>query len=361
MKAAILEEFGRPLVVEEVALLPPGPNQVVVRTSASAFCVTDAIGQKGLLGGRLPTIPGHSGVGVVEEVGAKVTGLEPGMRVIVPGTPECGECFWCVRGRPDQCALLFAQQPQVATRANGDPLNAVGGNGTYAEQMLVPSSWVFPLETTLPDDTLAMFGCGITSGLGAVFNAGRVEPGSSVAVVGCGHLGLWMVQGARVAGAAKIVAVDPLAHRRSVARDLGATHVVDPADGDSVEQVRGLTDGRGVDFALEAAGAPEGQTQAILMSRPAGTVVLTGLAAWDAKVTIPQAELTIRGRTIQSCQNGMSHMGRDIPRYARMLEDGVVDARPIVTAHYTLEQINDALAASEARTDLTGVIMLAAA
>ena len=277
--------------------------------------------------------------------------------MIVPGTPECGECYWCVRGRPDQCAHLFVGQPQVATRANGEPLTSSGGGGTYAELMRVPSSWIFPVETDLPDDTLSLFGCGVTTGLGAVFNAAKVEAGSSVAVVGCGHLGLWMIQGARVAGAERIIAVEPNPGRRAVAGKLGATHLVDPREGDSIEQVRELTEGRGVDYALEAAGNPDAQTEAIVMSRKAGTVVLTGLATFGTTVSVNQVELALRGRTIQSCQNGMSRMGRDIPRYARMLEDGVVDARPIITAHYALEDINDALAESEAHNDLSGVIV----
>src|SRR5690349_15013037 len=211
MKAAILEEFNAPLVVEEVELLPPGPQHVIVRTTASAFCYTDCMNQRGDLGKQLPTILGHAGIGVVEEVGAEAVGVEPGQRVIVPGTPECGTCYWCVRGRPDVCADLYVPQPHVANRANGQPVTSSGGGGTYAEKMRVPRSWVFPVESSLSDEELSLMGCGITTGLGAVFNAAAVEPGSSVAVVGCGHLGLWMIQGARVAGAAQIVAVEPYA------------------------------------------------------------------------------------------------------------------------------------------------------
>ena len=277
--------------------------------------------------------------------------------MIVPGTPECGGCYWCVRGRADQCAHLFVGQPQVATRASGEPLTSSGGGGTYAELMRVPSSWIFPIETDLPDDTLSLFGCGVTTGLGAVFNAAKVEAGSSVAVVGCGHLGLWMVQGARVAGAERVIAVEPNPERRGLAATLGATHLVDPVDGDSIEQVRELTGGRGPDYVLEAAGNADAQNEAIVMSRKAGTVVLTGLATFGTVVSVNQVDLALRGRTIQSCQNGMSRMGRDIPRYAKMLEDGVVDARPIITAHYELADINDALAQSEAHRDLSGVIV----
>ncbi len=150
MKAAILEEFHQPLVVEEVELLPPAPDGAIVRTTASAFCITDCMNQRGELGKKLPTILGHAGFGVVEEVGAEVTRARPGDRVVVPGTPECGVCYWCERGRPDQCAALVVPQPHVANRANGEQVTSSGGGGTYAEKMRVPESWLFPVETELP-------------------------------------------------------------------------------------------------------------------------------------------------------------------------------------------------------------------
>jgi S-(hydroxymethyl)glutathione dehydrogenase/alcohol dehydrogenase len=357
VKAAILEEFGKPLVVEEVELLPPGPNHVVVRTGASVFCITDCMNKAGALGKKLPTILGHAGVGVIEELGRDVNEFEVGQRVVVPGTPECGHCYWCAHGRPDQCADLFVPQPHVADRVGGEPVTSSGGGGTYAEKMRVPRSWIFPIETDLPNDQLSLLGCGVTTGLGAVFNAARVEPGSSVAVVGCGHIGLWMVQGARVAGAAQIIAVDPLAGRRALAGELGATDLVDPADGDAVGQVQELTGGRGADFVLDAAGPPEAQEQAIRMSRRAGVVVLTGLESLAATITVSQVELGLRGRDVRSCQNGRVRMRRDIPRFVRLMETGAVDAARIITGRYALDEINEALEASGARKDLSGVIV----
>jgi Zn-dependent alcohol dehydrogenase len=224
----------------------------------------------------------------------------------------------------------------------------------------MPKSWIFPVETDLPDDQLSLLGCGITTGLGAVFYAAQVEPGSSVAVVGCGHLGLWMIQGAGVAGAAQIIAVEPLAHRRALAAELGATDLVDPAEGDPVKQVRALTGGRGADYALEAAIEPEAQVQAFLMTRRAGVFVPTSISKLDATVTLSQFEFAIRGRDVRSCQNGRVRMRRDIPRFVRMLEDGVVDPRPIITARYPLEEINEAREASASRRDLSGVIVMKA-
>jgi S-(hydroxymethyl)glutathione dehydrogenase/alcohol dehydrogenase len=357
MKAALLTAYEEPLVVEEVEPVPPGPRDVVVRMTASAFCYTDCLNQRGVRGlpRALPTILGHSAVGVVTRVGAEVTRFAEGDRVLVPGTPECGACYWCVRGRSDQCEVLFRPPGPVAHRASGEPVTVA--LGTYAEEIRVPDSWVFPLESRLGDDVLSMLGCGIMSGLGAVFNVARVEPGSSVAVVGCGHLGQWMVQGAKVAGAATIVAVEPLAGRRETARLLGATAVVDPGEGDPVEQVRDLTEGRGADYVLEAAGSPEAQEQAFVMARRAGTVVFTGIRSQSTTITLSQPEVALRGRTLISCQMGRSSARRDVPRYVAMLEAGVVDATPILTRTYPLERIQDAVERSCAREDLTGVIV----
>jgi Zn-dependent alcohol dehydrogenase len=358
VKAAILEALGSPFVVEDVELLPPADDEVIVRTTATVFCITECMIARGALPKIPPTVLGHSAVGIVEEAGRNVNRVSVGDRVIVPGTPECEVCFWCLRGRPDQCTVLFEPQPRIGSRASGEPLTNAG-QGTHAEKMKVRDIFVFRVESDLPDDQLSLMGCGITSGLGAVFNAGRVQPGSSVAVVGCGHLGLWIVQAAQVAGAEQIIAVEPIAERRALAGRLGATHLVDPGDGDPIEQVRELTGGRGVDYGLEAAGPPLAQEQTFMMTRNAGTVVLTGLESLDATVTLSAFYFALRGRTVESSQTGRSRMRRDIPRYVAMLERGMVDARPIITSYYTLDQINEAASASDARRDLSGVIMFA--
>jgi S-(hydroxymethyl)glutathione dehydrogenase/alcohol dehydrogenase len=358
MRAAMLVEVGAPLAVEEVTLLPPGPDDVIVRTGAAAFCSTDCISHRGDLVKTLPTILGHAAIGVVEEIGARVDGVRAGDRVVVPGTPECGTCFYCARGRPDQCSELFdiADFRHVADRASGEAVTAAGNIGGYAERMRLSKNHVFPVASDLPDDQLCLLGCGITSGMGTVLNIAEVQAGSSVVVVGCGHLGLWMIQGARVAGAGQIVAVDPDPARRAVAGELGATDLVDPADGDPVEQVRALTGGRGADYGLDAAGPARAQEEAFAMTRRAGVVVLTGVERMDATVTLPQVPFALQGKTVHSCQNGRVRMRRDLPRFVRMIEDGRVDPKPIITRRYALDEINDALQASATRQDLTGVI-----
>jgi S-(hydroxymethyl)glutathione dehydrogenase / alcohol dehydrogenase len=359
MRAALLAELKQPFVVEDVDLLDPMPGRVIVRTGATPFCSTDCINQRGELGKVPPTILGHASIGVVEEVGADVTHVRVGDRVLVPGTPECGVCFYCAEGRPDQCSELFDATTyfHVAHRADGAPVTAAGNVGGYAERMNVTANQAFPLHTDLPDDVLSLLGCGITSGVGAVFNVAEVKPGRSVAIFGSGHLGLWMVQAARAAGAAQIIAVEPIAWRREMAGKLGATDLVDPAEGDPVEQVRALTKGRGADYALEAAGPTLAQEQAFRAARRAGAVVLTGVERLGATVTYSQTELALQGRRLLSCQNGNVRMRRDLPLLVGMLEDGRLDAGPIITARYGLDQINDALSASAEKRDLTGVIV----
>jgi len=265
-----------------------------------------------------------------------------------------------VIGRPDQCSETFDRNgvwPHVADRHNGEPVSAAGNVGGYAEVMNVTATQVFPVATDLPDQWLSLLGCGITTGLGSVFNIAQVAPGSSVAVVGCGHLGLWMVQAARLANARTIIALDPIAWRRELAGTLGATHTVDPSAEDPIAAVQALTGGRGADFVLEAATLASAQTQALLLSRRAGRVVLTSIERGDATVTFPQVALAVQSREIISAQNGRVRMRHDLPRFIRMMEDGLVTPEPIITSTYKLDQINDALEASIDKRDLSGVIV----
>jgi S-(hydroxymethyl)glutathione dehydrogenase/alcohol dehydrogenase len=360
MRAALLVEVKKPFVVEDVAYLDPAPGRVLVKTGAAPFCSTDCVNWRGDLFKIPPTILGHAAMGDVLEVGAGVEHISVGDRVIVPGTSECGHCFYCSIGRPDQCSETFDRGgiwPHVADRHNGEPVSAAGNVGGYAEVMNVSANQVFPVETDLPDTWLSLLGCGITTGLGSVFNIAQVAPGSSVAVVGLGHLGQWMVQGARVANARTIIALDPHADRRQLAGRLGATHTIDPSAEDPIAAVQALTGGRGADYVLEAATLASAQTQALLMSRRAGRVVLTSIESGTATVTFPQVALAVQSREVISAQNGRVRMRRDLPRFIAMMEDGLVDPTPIITNQYPLDGINDALRASAEHRDLSGVVV----
>jgi S-(hydroxymethyl)glutathione dehydrogenase / alcohol dehydrogenase len=360
MRAAILEAIGEPLVVEEVELREPGPHEVVVAIGAIDVCITDALSARGDVAATPPTILGHAAAGVVQEVGAHVDRVRVGERVVLAGTPECGACFWCVRDRPDQCAEMLGGifPPRVvATRADGSAVHADGGVGAFAERMVVRDIGVVAVDAELSDEHLSLLGCGVTTGVGAVVNLADVQPGSSVAVVGTGAVGLWMIQGARLAGAATIIAVEPRAERRDLARAVGATHGIDPRDGDPVEQVKELTEGRGADYVLEAAGPPDAMAQALAMTRPAGTMVPAGWETLSSEVTFPAVDFAISGKRIQSCQFGGAHIRRDIPRFAAMMADGRLDPEPLIGRRFALDEANDALAAALDREHITGVIL----
>jgi S-(hydroxymethyl)glutathione dehydrogenase / alcohol dehydrogenase len=360
MKSTVVTEMGRPVEVLDVEMLPLAPHRVLVRTGATPFCATDVMNAGGLFGKEAPTILGHASTGVVEELGPEVTGVRVGDRVVVHGTAECVRCFYCARGLTDQCSVIFDRAdgpPAVARLDDGRLVTAAGNVGGYAELMSADSRQVVPVDTTLSDVELGLLGCGVTTGLGSVFNVARVVPGSDVAVVGCGQLGLWMIQAARLAGAGQVIASDPDAARRELALRAGATTAIDPSAADPVEQVRELTGGHGVTYALEAAGPAVAQRQAILMSHRGGTAVLTGCEPLGAELVLPQVPMALHGRTVVSSQNGRVRMHSDIPRYVRMLEDGRLDASFIVTGEYSLAQINEAIADSRDHRSVSGVIV----
>lgn len=359
MRAAVMTGPGR-LEVQEVELLPLAPGRIRVRTGATPFCATDVMNADGVFGKEPPTILGHASMGVVEELGPDVTGVRVGDRVVVHGTAECGRCFYCVRGRTDQCSVIFDRPdgpPPVARLADGSIATAAGNVGGYAELMSVDARQVVALDSTLSDVELGLLGCGVTTGLGSVFNVAAVVPGSDVAVVGCGQLGLWMIQAARLAGAGQIIALDPDAGRRDRAVKAGATAVLDPDAADPVEQVRALTGGYGVSYALEAAGPALAQRQAVLMTHRGGTAVLTGCEPLGAELSLPQVPAALHGRTVVSSQNGRVRMHHDIPRYVRMLEDGRLDASLVVSAEFALDQVEEAMEAARTHRTVIGVIV----
>ncbi|MGZ4705007.1 MAG: alcohol dehydrogenase catalytic domain-containing protein, partial [Acidimicrobiales bacterium] len=267
MKVAVAYEVGQPLVVEDLPIPSVGPRDVLVRITASGICHTDLNVISGRSALPLPIVPGHEACGVVEEVGAEVRRVRVGDRVLSSVTPACGTCWWCINGMSNHCELNPTVKAALRFElAGGRMAAAVCGCGTFAEAMVVHEASVVPVQTDLADDQLALLGCGVTTGLGAALNTAGVTPASSVAVIGCGGVGQSVIQGARIAGAAVIIAVDPVPGRREASLAAGATHVIDPADGDPVEQVRALTEGRGADYTFEVVGRPELMVQAFDMA-----------------------------------------------------------------------------------------------
>ncbi|GLI26554.1 oxidoreductase [Agromyces rhizosphaerae] len=358
VQAAVAHAGEREFRVEELELRDPGPGEVVVEIDATAFCYSDWIalrGDTGLPGDAYPVVLGHSAVGTVVERGAGAR-HRVGRRVLITATPECGRCFWCRAGRVDQCAQLFVPPPVIGTLGDGRAVRAPGASATYAERTVIRDIQVFPVDSGLPDPWLAMFGCGVISGMGAVVNVAEVRPGASVLVVGCGQVGLWMIQAARAAGAEVIVAVERLAHRRALAARLGATHVLDPAACDVEEAVRDATGGRGADHGLDAGGSVDSVRTAFAATRLGGVVTLTSYVTRDTTVEFPLFDLALRGRDVRSSQSGRLDMRRDMRRFLPMLEHGVVDAEAMLGRIRPLSAMAETLEAARSRAEPTPVI-----
>ncbi len=322
-----------------------GPRDVRVRVSASGICHTDEAAIDGTTPTPFPFVPGHEGCGAVEAVGSEVRRVRVGDRVLASVAPACGACWWCVHALSNMCE--FGPIVKAAPRwrlPDGVTARALCGCGTFAEVMVVDEASVVPVETDLPDEQLALLGCGVTTGLGAALNTARVQPGSSVAVIGCGGVGQSVVQGARIAGAAVIVAIDPSASRRQAASAVGATHVVDPADVDPVELARSLTAGRGVDYSFEVVGRPELMMQAYDMARRAGTVTLVGMPHMDDTLALPVFKYVFSGKRLAGSVVGDAQILRDFPRFIALAESGKLDLGSLVSHRITLDDINDGLA-----------------
>jgi len=347
-RAAVLRDHGQPLDVVDVELDPTGSDQVRVRLAATGVCHSDLSICRGALRHPLPAVPGHEGAGVVVEVGEEVTSVAPGDHVTLNWTPSCGACFFCAKGEPHLCerAAADALKAPYATVA-GERLVPVLGSGAFAEETLVLERAVVKIPEDVPFEVAALVGCAVTTGFGAVANTAKVRPGDTVVVLGCGGVGLSIVQGARYAGAARIVAVDLSEAKRALARDLGATDTVD--GGDDVEAaVRDLTSGRGVDHAFEAIGRSETIRTAYRVARRGGTVVVVGAGRHDDLVSFSALELFFQARSLIGCVYGSADVARDFPRILALYQAGELDLDKLITARTTLDGVNDALAAMEA-------------
>ena len=388
--------------LQDVTLRPIGGRQVVVRTEATNLCYSNTGAVLGLgpnFGGRLSTmalIQGHGGVGVVEAVGPEVRRVQVGDRVCVSGTPQCGACYQCLRGRADMCQFLGRQGPDdlvaIADTRDGTPVYANSHIGGLAELMVTFEEWVVPVFTKATAADLGMVcSCVAVAGLGATTSQGvaLVEPGSIVAVVGCGPLGLSGVQGAKISGASTIIAIDPVRARRELAMKIGATHSLDPnAEGDKlVERVRelskgpnnrlwaggrdsgGLLGGAGADFVLEAAGADQAPPkveagpdptgilplrQAYEMCAAGGHIVTTSLPRGN--ITLPAVLFTIGGRTHHAGQAGGASPMRDIPRFVELLDKGQYNARALATSVVPIERMLEAYQDVVYRTTVTAIM-----
>ncbi len=357
MRAAVFTETGGALSIEDVEPAPPGENDVVVELGASGVCHSDLSLKNGYVGIMPGTILGHEGSGRVVEVGKNVSHLKKGDHIVAAFIPACGQCWFCLHDQSHLCDTEFEIMMSMrGKRSDGSQYTAMTGLGTFAEAMTCNQTSVVKINTSVPDEQLALIGCGVTTGVGAALNTAKVDPGSTVAVIGCGGVGQAVIQGARIAGAGRIIAVDPVELKRKTAEQLGATDFVDPGAGDPVAQVQQLTGGRGVDYAFEVIGLPETTLQAYNMVRKGGTAVMVGMTRAEATLTIPTFDLFFNEKTLKGCKYGSGQVRRDFQRFADLIETGRLDTSSMVSRTIKLDEVNEAFRAMEAGEVIRSVI-----
>jgi S-(hydroxymethyl)glutathione dehydrogenase/alcohol dehydrogenase len=380
--------------VEELKLLPIQEREVVVRSEASAVCYTITGGALGTNNVQRPSIPNHSGMGVVEAIGPGVKRVRVGDRVIVPGTPQCGVCYMCLQGRSDWCQFLGTSPARpMAETLDGTPIVESAALGGLSELMVVTEEYCCPVFTQVPGAELCLLGDTVGTGLAAGHNLAPIEPGTDCVVIGAGPVGMGAIQAARIKGAAQVIVSEPIKYRRDIAMKVGATMVLDPnAEGAGLVQkiqnlCKGPTDRRfaggrtwspadyqvavplGPDTVIEAVGGdyfppkveagpdPTGilhLQQAFQFTRGGGHIIMLGFSRGN--VTFPAAAFQNRGRTFYSGQQGGLNMLRDLPRYVRLIEKGEIDMKAMITRTYSLDQTREAVQAVADRTVLGAVV-----
>jgi S-(hydroxymethyl)glutathione dehydrogenase/alcohol dehydrogenase len=349
VKAVVLREPGRPAGVETVLLEPPRRGEVLVRVAAAGVCHSDVHLADGALGdGRWPMVLGHEGAGVVEAVGEEVTGVAPGDRVAFCFVPSCGSCRACRAGRRTLCepagrnalAGMLMDGTSRLRAQDGTVLQHALMVACFAEYAVVPSGGAVPLPPSVPLWQAALLGCSVVTGIGAV-NHARVRVGESVCVIGCGGVGLQAIAGARLAGAATIVAVDLDEGKLELARRRGATHVLAAGNGDVVEAILALTDG-GVEHAFEVVGSSTTIRQAWEALRPGGTAVVVGLAPRGVEVSVPAIDF-LSEKTITGSYYGSADVQTALVELAQFVVDGRLDLTDVVSDFISLEEVEGAL------------------
>lgn len=357
MKGAVLRAVNEPLAIEDVELQPPGPGQVRVGIAASGVCHSDLSLVDGTMPQPMPAVLGHEGAGVVTEVGPGVETPRVGDHVILSWIAPCRACAACRRGQPTLCetGMQHAFAGPYGT-ANGDPVMAGLGTATFAQETVVPASAAIVVDRDFPLELGALVGCGVVTGVGAVVNTARVRPGETVAVLGCGGVGLAAIQGARLSGASRIVAVDRVASKLDMARDNGATEVVDASSVDAVAAVHELTGG-GADHAVEVVGSSATISTAYAMARRGGAVTIVGAGRFDDAVSFPVLGLMVDAKRIQGSVYGATDPARDFPLMVALQQAGRLDLERLVSRRIALDEVNDAFRAMTAGEVARSVIV----
>ena len=359
MKAAVFHGPKLPLSIEDVELDKPQDREVLIKTVASGVCHSDLHFVDGFYPYPAPAVLGHEAAGIIEEVGKQVTYVKPGDHVICCLSVFCGNCEQCMSGHPNRCSNKAATQrnpsdkPRISQK--GKPVNQFLDISSYCEKMLLHENAVVKIREDLPLDRAALIGCGVTTGVGAVLNTAKIEPGSTVAVFGAGGVGLAAIQGARIAGARKIIAVDMFEGKLAMAKRMGATDTVDASNSDPVDEIRKMTGG-GVDYSFEAIGLKKVAEQAFDSLKPGGTATVIGMIPVGQKVEI-DGYMFLTERKLQGSNMGSNRFRIDMPKYIDFYLQGRLNLDDMISQRRKLEDVNDAFRAMKAGEVARTVLM----
>lgn len=345
MKAAIFLGPNQPLEIGEIELGDPGPREVVIRTAFAGICHSDLHFIEGKFPMPAPAVLGHESSGIVESVGSDVSYVEPGDHVITCLSVFCGICEHCLSGFPNRCGGRATDRPKGSPprlSRNGDPVQQFAHLSSFAEKMLVHENAVVKIRKDMPLDRAALIGCGVTTGVGAVLRTADVEPGSTVVVIGCGGIGLAAINGAAIASAGRIIAIDRLQGKLELAKRFGATHVIDASEQDPVEAVRELVGRRGVDYSFEAIGLKETAEQAWAMLGVGGTATIIGMVPLGIKIEVPGYEL-LQEKKLQGSMMGSNRFRTDMPMLVDFYLAGKLELDAMISSRIKLDEINQAM------------------
>jgi len=362
-KAAVLHQVSQPLTIETLQMAPLAPTDVLVRIRASGLCHTDLEVMQGSLPYPLPIVLGHEGAGVVEATGSEVTQVKPGDHVICSWNPHCGHCFYCERDLPILCEPFSRNQPRgflldgrSRMTRDGATVYHYSVTSTHAQYTVVPESGAIAIPKEISFDRACIIGCGVMTGVGAAVRKAKVQAGSSVAVIGCGAVGLNVIQGAQLIDAGQIIAVDVGAEKLRRAQQFGATHMIDAGQGEAVEQIKALTAGRGADYVFEAAGTARTFRHAVEAVRPGGQVVWLGKINADQEVGFRWGSLMGERRIVRSSY-GDARPRRDFPWLVHEYLAGRLQLDALITRRITLHEINDGFAGLARGEGIRTVVM----
>lgn len=357
IRAALCREFGQPLTIEEVVLADPGPGEVKVRIKAVAMCHSDISYVEGAWGGPLPAVFGHEAAGVVEDVGEGVGDIAPGQHVVVTFMRHCETCPRCTSGRPAICDAPGATAPLALP--DGTMVNHGLDTGAFAQKAVVHRSQVVPVEPDVPFETAALLGCSVLTGVGAVVNSAGMRPGETVVVIGAGGVGLNAIQGAAIAGAGAVVAVDVTPEKLEDARAFGATHGVLATEDKPYRAVKAVLGGRGADHVIVTTGAIEAFHTAPRYGAKGAKIVVVGMPPSGEKAQYEPVVLAASGQSIVGSRMGDVVPRRDVPWLLTLWRQGRLDLDSLVSGRFSLDEINDAIAATDAGKARRGLIVMA--